>query len=596
MSKLISRRTILSVIGAFAGIGGISTTVKTTVASDQGTIEIADQSSDGTSVIIDKLETDIDAELGVLNLTTDEDILFGIGFEAGTAVTDYELEFDPPITESFEIQVSLHDESGSGFALDQAAIEIEDPVEVYDEIEPTLVDADPEAGFNYPYFLYAPTKIAEEAPIPVVVEPTNTGTTDDDLEVHLKAGENTAESSLGRDIVDALGGPLVIPVFPRPAEEPVDWSPYIHALDRETMQIDGGPLERVDLQLLAMVEDAKTRLDDHGYPVLDEGIILTGFSASGNFVERFVTLHPDKVHSASAGGLNGMVTLPIEELQGQTLEYHIGIANLEELTGEAFDRETYRDVPQFLYLGEIDTNDTIPFNDAWTGDFDQVALEVYGQHMQDERFPLCRAVHESEGTSAIFRMYEDTGHSPRPAMGDLIEFHQRVLDGDDIEAMRSDLGGGVANLYAYISFHPVDPISGEQVVLDGTLSDPPGSDVVEYSWEIDGETTLSGEVVTHTFEEVGGHAIRLSVTTDDGVTYEAIETLRVRSETIDDLEEKLEEKAQRIDELEQQLDGTDSVPGIDSIPGFGIAGTVASILGVGYVFKWWKDRGSEATE
>lgn len=285
---------------------------------------------------------------------------------------------------------------------------------------------------------------------------------------------------------------------------------------------------RIDLQILNMVEDARSQLAANDYPVRQEGILLDGYSASGNFVERFVALHPEEVVSATAGGLNGMVTLPVEEVGGQAVNYHIGIADLEDLTGEPFDLEAFREVPQFLHMGELDTNDTIPFNDAWTGDdFRQRALDVYGDDMQEERFPFCRAVHEDVGSSAVFRMYMGEGHNPRPALEDIVEFHERSLAGDDIGEMRADLGGNVPHLRAYIEFKPHEPVVGEQVAFDATRSSVRNRTLVEYEWEFSDGGVATGDLVTHTFETHGGHNVRLKTTDDRGDSYQAIEQIVV---------------------------------------------------------------------
>jgi hypothetical protein len=111
-------------------------------------------------------------------------------------------------------------------------------------------------------------------------------------------------------------------------------------------ELEEGPLERVDKQLLAMVDDARDRLDDEGYPVA-EGLLLNGFSASGNFVERFASLHPDEVIAVTAGGINGMPLLPLDRADGRELPYHVGVGDIEELTGDAFDADAGADVHRF---------------------------------------------------------------------------------------------------------------------------------------------------------------------------------------------------------------------------------------------------------
>lgn len=538
---------------------------------------VSDQTTDGTEIILDRVESTEAASLGILHYGIDETIVHSYEIEAGFSATEYAIEVSPPLTEGGEMAVSLYPRGGgSSFARDTATLTIDDAADLIDGIGPTLIDADSANGFNYPYVLYAPATLSGGEPLPVMVEPTNSGMATDDFDVQLDWAEETIEDGLGRTIADALQSPLVVPVFPRPISEPVDGNHYIHALDRETIAIDSGPLERVDLQLLAMVEDARKRLDDVGYPVDDEELMLTGFSASGNFVERFTALHPTKVHSVTAGGLNGMVTLPAEEVGGQSLPYHIGISNLESLIGEPFDLEAYRNVPQFLYLGELDVNDTLSYDDAWTGDdWRNLALETYGGiDMQGDRFPLCRAVHDEVGTSAIFRLYEDAGHTPRPAYDQLIEFHERVLAGEDISSIRQELAGGVPHKRANIQFAPKEPVIGERVAFHAVDSEVDGETISAVEWTV-GEEKLSEEWIFATeFETAGVKRVTLRVTTTSGEQYEASEFLSVSDST-----------ASKTPASPSKPPATPTPAEGDSIPGFGLLAGLSGIGGVAYVLK-----------
>ncbi|MFP9191299.1 CARDB domain-containing protein [Natrialbaceae archaeon A-CW1-1] len=285
----------------------------------------------------------------------------------------------------------------------------------------TLIPADSDFGFNYPYYLYAPP-VEDAFARPILVEPNNTGRSTNNFDIHRESAERLIQYGTPRRIGDELRVPVLVPVFPRPASDPVDWQHYVHALDTETMEIDSGDLERVDEQLLRMVEHATELLLEQSYPV-GEDIIMNGFSASGNFVNRFTALHPDRVRSVTAGGINGTAILPLEEAEGRTLGYHIGIADLESLTGEAFDRDQWQAVDQLVYMGGDDENDTIPYDDAWNPTQREIALEVYGEHMQNDRMPYCKSVYEDSGATGRVEVYPNIGH--RPVTEALIEFHRK---------------------------------------------------------------------------------------------------------------------------------------------------------------------------
>ena len=312
------------------------------------------------------------------------------------------------------------------------------------------IEANPDAGFNYPYYLHIPDSLASETPVALLVETTNMPGQTDDFGAHLEEAKRRATRGFGRRVADELRLPFLHPVFPRPASDPVDWTHYTHSLDAETLQIENSPLERIDCQLLRMVADARERIAEQGIPTRDR-FILNGFSASAKFANRFSALHPEKLISVSAGGLDGTLILPRKEAEIPVdwigtvdLEFPVGTANIEALIGKPFNLGAFRDVHQFLYLGEDDENDTLLYPDAWTEPkMRGIAVNVYGEDVHKERFPYCKAVYEDVGVAAVFRRYEETGHDPRPAFEDIIEFHKRTLAGDDIESIRADLSGNI---------------------------------------------------------------------------------------------------------------------------------------------------------
>jgi len=310
----------------------------------------------------------------------------------------------------------------------------------------TRIEADPAGGFHYPYFLHVPDTVAYPT---ILVEPTNMPGPTDDFDAHLREADRRASEGVGRRIADALGVPFLHPVFPRPRSDPVDWTHYTHQLCRRTLQIDSPPLARIDEQLVAMIDDARARLADQGH-VVDPTVVCNGFSASGTFAHRFAALHPDRVTAVSAGGLNGMTVLPrtsaaVDRLEApRTLHYPVGVADLEALTGTGFDAAAYREVHQFLYMGGADDSDTLRYPDAWTDPEPRLtAVLVYGEDIHADRFPYCQQVYDAEDVAAVFTRYPDAGHTPTPAVEDIIAFHRRTLEGEAIAAIRADLGGDV---------------------------------------------------------------------------------------------------------------------------------------------------------
>ena len=76
---------------------------------------------------------------------------------------------------------------------------------------------------------------------------------------------------------------------------------------------------------------------------------MNGFSASGNFVNRFAILHPDRVRTVAAGGVNSMPILPLKELQGAKLILRVGISDISNFPEINFNIEEYKGVAQYIY-------------------------------------------------------------------------------------------------------------------------------------------------------------------------------------------------------------------------------------------------------
>ncbi|MFA9426969.1 PKD domain-containing protein [Natronorubrum sp. A-ect3] len=582
------RRTLLKATGGcLAGVAAIGAGSGHVRGNEPNiSITFEDQESDRRSVVIKEVTTDKDI---FVTIRDENDSIGRTNLDAGVA-TDVTITLTDPIAESQTLSARAYPASGgSRLARDDALVSVDDDLpERIDGVEPQRIDANPDAGFNYPYYLYAPDTFEDEEPKSLLVEPTNTGTTSDEFEEHRKAGERTISGGLGRQIADELFAPFIVPVFPRPREEPVDGTHYVHQLDDTTMSLESGPLERVDLQLLSMVEHAQDRLTDQGYPVA-EGIMLNGFSASGNFVDRFTMLHPDRVLSVTAGGLNGMAILPLEEAEGHTLPYHVGIADVAELTGEPADLDALDEVNQFLYMGEEDNNDTIPYGDAWTDDeLRQTALEVYGDDMIEERFPRCQEAYQEAGVEAQFRVYEDAGHTPQPATDDIVAFHRRSLEGEDV----SEFGQTIRATPEFEST-PENPAVGDTVELDASNSEGGTSDITNYLWEFGTGDTAVGETVTYTYEDAGEQIITLTVILENGgereftdeITVTEADNISVKDEKDNDKTETDSVVNHTEDDETGIADETDDDSDDDGSPGFGVMSALAGLGGVGYLLK-----------
>lgn len=293
----------------------------------------------------------------------------------------------------------------------------------------TEVTADPSRGFNFGYLVFVPKSAQSNNYSYLLVEPNNTGRPDDDLDVHRTAAIALArDSSVGNFVAKALGIPLLVPIFPRPSSaEDV----YAHSLDRDTVLISEGPMRRLDLQLLAMIKDADQRFAATGHSV-SRKVLINGFSASGLFANRFAFLHPEDVAAAAFGGVNGFIMLPVTKLKDRALEFPLGIADIEKITGRAFDRAAYNAIPQFAYMGADDTNDAVLHDDAYSEQERATIFECVGEKMMPDRWNAVAAVYRNENTKVTFKTYPGIPHGTnRTINSEVAEFFRDVMTSAD---------------------------------------------------------------------------------------------------------------------------------------------------------------------
>lgn len=284
-----------------------------------------------------------------------------------------------------------------------------------------VVDAAPEKGFHYPYLLRLPEKTDARF---LLVEPNNTGRVSDDLDVHLQAAKDLSTKAIGAYVSKRLEVPLLVPAFPRPQ---TNWEFYTHQLDRDSMLIEDGPMRRLDLQLIAMIDDARKRLRSYGFDV-EEKVLMTGFSASGTFANRFTVIHPKRVQAVATGGLNGLVMIPQATVDSVQLFYPIGLADFQKVTGRRFDARAWKQVPQFIYMGAKDDNDALHFGDGYSDAERGVVYTAIGEKMQPDRWERGQALYREAGANATFRTYENVGHwTDKKINEELLEFFRQAM-------------------------------------------------------------------------------------------------------------------------------------------------------------------------
>jgi len=254
-------------------------------------------------------------------------------------------------------------------------------------------EADSVKGFQWPYYLYVPSTIESSH---ILVITNNTGHTSDDFSVHDQSAQSLVNWK--KSLAKYLGCPLLVPVFPRPYN--FQEAGYTHALDEVSLTATSTVYHRLDLQLIAMIEDAINRLNKREID-FEETILMWGSSASGMFANRFTALHPERVKAATIGAPGGWPIAPVAEYEGVELNYPIGIADLFQLVGYSFDMENFKNTPLYVYLGDQDTNDALPYN---------VTLNTYIGTTPVSRWPIAEEIYNSVDCNCEFVLYPGVGH------------------------------------------------------------------------------------------------------------------------------------------------------------------------------------------
>lgn len=286
------------------------------------------------------------------------------------------------------------------------------------------VPAMPDKGFNYPYYLVLPRKVNVAKNIGqknyLFVEPHNTGKANDDLNFHINEAYMIAEGN-SAITADELGLPRIVPIFVRP-RTPIYDNQFVHthALSRQTIYLEDlkkeagtydeffEPMDRIDEQLIKMIEHANKYLSDNGWK-MEKKVFMWGFSASGDFVSRFTFLHPHMVKAVCFGG---HPIFPIAEEKGFDLIYPFGTSDYKKITGREFDLEAYNNVAKLGYAGSEDyQDDPLKYSDLYVS---QEERDIVKNLLRLNRYPegweVMGDIFKRSGGEAQVNIYLGAGH------------------------------------------------------------------------------------------------------------------------------------------------------------------------------------------
>lgn len=192
---------------------------------------------------------------------------------------------------------------------------------------------------------------------------------------------------------------------------------YAVAFDRLCFSDDVDPFyQRPDLVVNKMIDRLSQDLRMQGYRVHDK-VFVEGFSCGGMFAQRYCLLQPERVQAIAAGQCGGSLTLPIRKYDNMDLTWAVGISDFQSLVGKDFNDVVYRQIPQFIYIGDKDTEHSHfehPNPDGfWSEEMVDFINSIFGDTDPERITNMCNLM-KKLGYNVACTLYPGVGHEVSP--------------------------------------------------------------------------------------------------------------------------------------------------------------------------------------
>lgn len=264
--------------------------------------------------------------------------------------------------------------------------------------------ANPAKGFNWGYVLYLPKDMDTSKKLPILFTMNDSGSFNTLEELVEATRERMNNNEHERQIADGVGVPMLIPLVLR-----VNGAVNAHEWNRAVFIMQDGPLKRLDLQVLAMLQDAKKQLKKRGIRS-EEKILVAGFSSAGGFGWRLTMLYPRKVLCAAIGG-EIYPPLPLAEYEGTNLIYPVGVYDFETYTGKSFHLREWQKVPILLTNGAQDFNDPLPYEDVFGEEEREISMHVLGNGSCQQRWEKAQEILTPLAPNVQIHTYPNMEHN-----------------------------------------------------------------------------------------------------------------------------------------------------------------------------------------
>lgn len=226
------------------------------------------------------------------------------------------------------------------------------------KVEPSLED-----DFNFPFIILIPDKLRNNPELIyawALAGGRKRVLSDEKIEYEdiLEDAKNDNGSIDGIMIhLFEKGNPMIIPTIPKIEEfRPNFLGSYMYKNDfskfNNTWYKDYlNRFKNLPDQIKNIINYSIKLLRNEGINVADK-VIMTGYSEGSKGTSHFALLHPEVIKAIVVGGTAGLMSVPLRELEGYTLNYPIGINDIPN-----FNYDSYKEIKFFYFMGDNDLSD-----------------------------------------------------------------------------------------------------------------------------------------------------------------------------------------------------------------------------------------------
>ena len=108
----------------------------------------------------------------------------------------------------------------------------------------------------------------------------------------------------------------------------------------------------------------------------------------------------------------------------------MSLNDFSKIFHKKFDENQFKSIPQFIYMGKLDDNDAVQFDDAYNDIERNLINTNLGSDVQN-RYLKCQEIYKKKNINATFITYENVGHWTTSEMNlEVIKFFLNQMQTD----------------------------------------------------------------------------------------------------------------------------------------------------------------------